>query len=142
MRKPLKDLPDLNQFYLTGSAFKVVDWAVFSESTSQDLDVHFDKIETVTYTTTPTFVYDFEFKAYDAEIENIETSVGDLLNKEERSSLLIQGSKLGPCENFNWMTKISCPNQNDITGATCQKGNQRMNLSKYLKSVDRNTRCK
>jgi len=142
MRKPLADLPKLNQFYMTKSAFKVVDWADFSESSSRDLDVYFKQIDLVTVTPTEKFAYDIEFKAYGASIENIDKSVGVLLNKEKRSRLLLDDTKLGPCENFNWMTTIRCPSQNDIDRVTCVKNGARVSLTTYLKTVDPNSTCR
>jgi len=142
MRKPLADLPQLNQFRLEKNAFKVVDWADFSESTSRDLDVYFTQIDLVTATPTAKFVYDFEFKVYSANIENIDKSVGVLLNKEKRSRLLMDNAKLGPCENFDWMTTIRCPAQNDIDGVTCVKNGAKVSLTTHLKSVDPKTTCR
>jgi len=144
MRKPLADLPALNQFRMEKSPFKVVDWADFSESTSRDLDVYFKQIELVTATPTPKFVIDFEFKAYGATIENIDKTVGVLLNKEKKSRLLMNvgATKLGPCENFDWMTTIKCPGQNNINGVTCLKNGARASLSQHLISVDPKTTCK
>jgi len=144
MRKPLADLPALNQFNLNrpGVAFKVVDWADFSESTSRDIDVNVKKIDLVTATPTAKFAVDFEFKGPNAEIDNIDQSVGVNLKKYNKSRLLIQSAKLGACTNFNWMTTIRCPGQNSISGTTCLKDGARVSLSQHLKTVDPNTTCK
>jgi len=133
----VEPLSGLRQIGFDDSRFNTFDPSIFANHSFRLLDIYFMRaeIENLIYTPTKTFNPEFQLNVNYATIQNVDKSIGEMVTAHAGVKINMYESKLGPCENFDWMRSYLNQFRFSFTQATCVKAGTKISLVQYLKGL-------